>query len=46
MSIEFMTGLGLTYGCFIGMLLLPKEYVTINLVGCFVGALLLQGGPW
>lgn len=44
MSIEMMTGWGLTIGCFIGIIGLPKEYVTINLLGCFVGVLLLNGG--
>lgn len=39
-----MLGLGLTSACFVGTLVLPKDYVPINVMGMVVGVLLLQGG--
>jgi hypothetical protein len=40
---EIIAGWGLTVGCFIGIITLPKHYAPINLMGVVVGVLLLQG---
>ncbi|WYN05011.1 hypothetical protein ISREJYDI_CDS0045 [Pseudomonas phage UNO-G1W1] len=41
--IELYAGWGLTVGCFIGIVALPKYYIPTLVVGMVVGALLLQG---
>lgn len=41
---EMIMGWGLTMGCALGIITLPKDYVPVCVVGMVVGALLIQGG--
>lgn len=41
---EVIMGWGLTMGCALGIITLPKDYVPVCVVGMVVGALLIQGG--
>lgn len=40
---EIILGWGLTMGCILGIVTLPKDYVPTLVVGVVVGALMIQG---
>jgi hypothetical protein len=44
LKMEIIMGWGLTMGCALGIITLPKDYVPVCVVGMVVGALLIQGG--